>query len=410
MHARFIIDCRGRCLALLLTALVAAPAAAAPDPFTVAGVPVDMTADDAQTAQRAALEDGQQRALRQLFERLTLPADYDLLPPVTQDLISRSVRGFEIANERRAPRRYRADLTVQFNPEPVRTALRMAGLSYAETTSPRVLLLPVLVGGAEPALWSELNTWAEVWRRPAQRQGLVDLQVPLGELSDLAMIDAGRALAGDPIGLTEIRRQYRSSEALVAIARVDETGDVARVDIEVVRYGDMPEPVLAERVAGNPGEPIDQVLTTAAQTVRAHLENEWKSRNLLAFDQQNELIAMIGVRGFQEWLTVRQAIESLAQIRRMEIISLSPAEVLVKLHYLGDQMQLTGALAQRSLALASVGGVWTLAVVGGGPVPRATVQPAGIQPVSPTNGGAADGTDGSAGAPVDPPADDLFIE
>ncbi len=72
-----------RAAVLLAVALVITPPALgqAADPYTVTGVPVDATADNAADAQRMALEQGQRAAAQRLIDRLTLPQDREGPPP-----------------------------------------------------------------------------------------------------------------------------------------------------------------------------------------------------------------------------------------------------------------------------------------------------------------------------------------
>lgn len=71
-----------RAAVLFAAALLSAPALGqAADPYTIVGVPVDATADNAADAQRLALQQGQLAAAQRLIERLTLPRDRQGPPP-----------------------------------------------------------------------------------------------------------------------------------------------------------------------------------------------------------------------------------------------------------------------------------------------------------------------------------------
>lgn len=74
-----------RALVILTIAVLAwAPARAQQrDVYTVASVPVDATAANANAARDEARRDGEHRAYRMLLERLTLDADHARLPAAT---------------------------------------------------------------------------------------------------------------------------------------------------------------------------------------------------------------------------------------------------------------------------------------------------------------------------------------
>src|SRR5690348_8790050 len=155
-------------LVLVLAAASAAPAARAQnasptDIFTVANVPVDATAKSAAAAREAARIDGQRRAFRTLLERLTLAADRNRLPRLSDARITDMIRDFEVANERRSTVRYLADYTFRFRPDQVRQVLRNAGIPFAETISKPVTVLPILTQGSSSVLWDDPNPWRDAW-------------------------------------------------------------------------------------------------------------------------------------------------------------------------------------------------------------------------------------------------------
>src|SRR3546814_14433587 len=74
------------------------------DPFTVAKVPVDASADSAAAARPIAIAEGERRAFTLLLRRLTLPEDADRLPRASETLLTQIISGFEIGDERTSAR------------------------------------------------------------------------------------------------------------------------------------------------------------------------------------------------------------------------------------------------------------------------------------------------------------------
>ena len=109
--------------------------AAADAAFSVVGVAVDVTAANAETARKAALADGQQRAFRQLLERLVPEADHGRLPKLSDSAVTELVRGYEVSGERVGPNRYIASLTFHFKPGEVGDLLRNRNIPYAAAAS-----------------------------------------------------------------------------------------------------------------------------------------------------------------------------------------------------------------------------------------------------------------------------------
>src|SRR5262245_21151671 len=87
--------------------------------YTVSGIPVDVTADDAATARDQAILQGQREALKTLIENMmgTEKAAQIALPDDAG--ISEMVQDFEVESERLSAVRYVGTLTFRFLSDPV---------------------------------------------------------------------------------------------------------------------------------------------------------------------------------------------------------------------------------------------------------------------------------------------------
>ena len=151
---------------------------------------------------------GQIEGLRRLLRRLTPAAEHDRLPAVGAAEIQRYVQNFEISDERVASNRYLAQLTVRYDPDAVRTLLQGEGLSYAETVSEPLVVLPVYQVPGGPRLWPEDNPWWQAWAENLDPERLLRLVLPLGDLEDMATVTADGAVAGDAAALEALARRY----------------------------------------------------------------------------------------------------------------------------------------------------------------------------------------------------------
>ncbi|MGI9450083.1 MAG: DUF2066 domain-containing protein, partial [Geminicoccaceae bacterium] len=103
--------------------------------FTVSGIPVDVTADNAVSAREQAHQEGQRAGLSRLLRRLVPARNHADLPRVDQLPVERYVQNFEITNERLSNTRYLANMTVAFDPERVRELLQAERLPFSEKVS-----------------------------------------------------------------------------------------------------------------------------------------------------------------------------------------------------------------------------------------------------------------------------------
>jgi hypothetical protein len=350
-------------VALIVLAVAAASAA---DIFSVGPVPVDANGANATAARDAARVEGQRKALRLLFERLTLAGDWPRLPRIDDATLGRLVRDFSVANEKNSATRYLADYTVRFRPDQVRMVLRNAGIPFAETPSKPLIVLPVLTQGGNSVLWDSPNPWRDAWANRKALTGLVPFVVPTGDLADVAAIDAAQAIAGDAAALQRIAEQHGGGDVLVTQATQQGSGELRALTTGTSRFGsiaDMQDVRGNWRANSNEGEA--DFLARVADAVAREVEETWKRDNLLRGGQESTLTATVPIGGLKDWIAVRDRLAAVAAVKRTDIVSLTRTEARVDIHYMGDPKQLAVALSQRDLQLVEGTPFWTLRQSGG---------------------------------------------
>ena len=347
--------------ALAWSALAAAPATAAAV-FSVSGVAVDVTAVDAATAKAKAVAEAQRRALDRLLRRLALASEQARLPAVDTLDAASLVRAYEVDEEKVAPNRYIASLTVQFEPDAVRRLLRGLGIAFAETASEPVVVVPVFQSAQGLLLWQDDNPWRAAWAALPAADGLVPFVVPLGELADLVIVDAAVAAGGDREALSKLAERYDAGSTLVAEATVARDPAAGTITVRVTTRHFVAEGVEVGggTYSGAAADGLAPLLTTAARTTRAALEKAWKAEHVLRFDREERLQVDIPLGGFDDWLAVRHRLAGLALIRRFDVTALNVRFARVVLHFLGDVRQLAGALGYEGLALSREDDLWVL--------------------------------------------------
>jgi hypothetical protein len=350
--------------AALLALTLPARAADQPDIFTVAAVPVDATAANANAARDAARTDGERRAYKILLDRLTLAADRDKLPPANDALLNDLVSGFEVAKERVSGVRYLADYTFHFRADAVRRLLRQASVPYAETRSKPVVVLAVLQGDGGVTLWEDPNPWRDAWGKRLPRTGLVPLIVPYGDLEDVQAIDAEAATRGDTDRLQAIAQRYNGADVLLSVAKIAGATDPHTLSVATTRIS------VASAIAP---QSWDKSYTAAAGVSDADLfgdgvvgtaqqvEDGWKAANVLDFRRPGTMAVRVPLEDLKSWVAIRDRLAGVPAIQRSDLVTLGRGEARLTLHYFGDPEQLRLALAQRDLALTGSDPDWVLA-------------------------------------------------
>jgi hypothetical protein len=171
--------------------------------YTVSGIPVDVTADDAATARDKAIIDGQRAALQKLVESMMGAEKAKSIPLPSDDEIAAMVQDFEVENERVSSVRYVGSLTYRFLSDPVDRLVGRAPAGTLDATQMPMPAGPVRTITAKVPVAS-LQQWIEL------RQKLVG--VPLLHRADVRYLaqDEGKidlVFSGEPAQLMQALAQ-----------------------------------------------------------------------------------------------------------------------------------------------------------------------------------------------------------
>ncbi len=361
-------------LALWLAAFVPLAAAVAQTPsqtpsrsidedvFAVSDVGVDVTAKTAAVARELAIAEGHLEAFRRLIRRLVPKRDHASVPVQGGRALADLVRDLQVGQEKTSAVRYLATLKVRFRPDAVRKMLRRAGVPFAETRSRPVLVLPVLRHAGALLLWDGVNGWLKAWASLPPSDGLVPLIVPAGKLADINDIGPEQAARGDRGSMRAIAARYGASGILLAQAALT-GGPVLQVSASRLG-GPAQDRTLVRSFKGAEGETLDAFLGAAARDIRAEIEENWKSDNLLRFDEPRRLTAVAPLGGLADWVELRRRLSRVSFIQSSTLMSLSRSEAEIRLSYLGNEEQLILALARRDMSLTRQPLSWELRVTG----------------------------------------------
>jgi Uncharacterized protein conserved in bacteria (DUF2066) len=355
--------------ALLL--LLAVPLGMADDDFTVSNVHEDVTAASALAARDQALAQGQQQAFQTLMARLAPGSP----PRVTPDQLTDLIASFEVANERTSSVRYVADYTFHFKPNAVRQLLQQAGTSYAAPVRP-VVVLPVFRSGGETVLWDDPNPWRDAWADHVTTPGQLPVVVPVGDLTDVSLIDVPKALAGDAAAIGAMSARHQNDDVVVALAQLK--AQPTRLEITLTRYsgaGAGAPQTIDQVVSQHPGETESALFTRAVGFMILRLAQSWQSANAVNTSHVGTLEVRVPVTNFSDWIAIRDRLRGVGLVRGVDLVSFSAAEVEAAIRYVGDEGQLRTALAGAGLDLEGGDPDWTLTLRAAGATPPRTASP-----------------------------------
>jgi hypothetical protein len=341
-------------LCLLLGLVFFAPCSAAlagGDPYAVSGIGVDATASSATQAQNIAIVSGRARAWTTLSHRLTKAADWPKLPVLDDTAITRLIRTYQFANERRSTTRYTADITYVFNPDAVRHMFRTANIAYADMQAKPILVVPMSPG------YVPHSAWASIWANPKYATGAAPLMLPAGDSLDSASLSALNFNTATWQDVEPVASRTHATEAFL----VQVSQGKGALDIKLKRLGPGNSPPMPDvTVPITPGTTGPKLYASAADTAASAIIDEWKARSAIDFGKRNRLIVEVHVSDLAGWSALLQKLGTIPNITDVGVVAMNIGEARVALTYVGSQDQLHDLLAQATLDLSNQNGVWWL--------------------------------------------------
>lgn len=341
-------------LAIAVLVFPAAAFAAANDVFTVRNVPVDATSDGAVQARDIAIAQGQRVAYQRLLQRLTRREDWSRLPEAAADQLQNLVLGYQVADEQSSSTHYIAKITYSFKPPSIRNLLRTAGISFSETRSRPVLVLPIYESPGQIVLFEEPNPWKAAWARHDLSGELVPIILPSNDLEDSRAITAAQAKAAGWSEVAGLAQKYGVDRMIIADAAAGASGALA-VKTRIVSAS---EDSVSQQsfTAADPNTEFDQ----AVEATLSRVAESWKAATIINAGEQNTLVASVPFSSLQEWLSVRRKLRQTPTIQNFDVLALSTQGAEVQLTFGGTPDQLRIALAQVSLKLDQSGPHWSI--------------------------------------------------
>ena len=329
--------------------------------YTVSGIKVDETAETAAAARDRAVAAGHRLAFERLTARLVPRAGRERLPPLDAPQIPPMVSSFGIDEEKTSDVRYLGQLTFRFREADVRRHFRSKGVSFAETRSKPVLVLPLYEDAGALLLWDKPNPWFEAWRTLLPVDGLLPLLLPAGDLADIRDLSPEQAARGEADRLKALADRYGAA-AVVAMRASARIRSGSRSLTVAIRFfgGERHGKTETLEFAYDERKGLDEVIGRAARDAADRLEDDWKTANLLRFDDRQELVAAVPLAGLRDWVSIRSRLRSAEPLSEARLVSISRREATVRMSYFGASDQLRLALAQRDLLLEEEAGNWTL--------------------------------------------------
>ena len=325
---------------LFLLGFALSPKAFAGDAFTVSGVHVDATADNALDAQTRAIQAGQLEAARILVERLSLSSERAAkhFNGIAPEEGAKMIRGLSIANEKRSSNRYLGDITVAFSPPAVAAVMKAHGLRMIATQDRKRLVIPLY----EDRQVFAPNPWLKAWQDMDTSNTLTPMVVISPSPDVFSILSQPGASLSKLTTLQHIGRLYGVDKVLLLQARPQNGEIVSQIRDIALDTG------LARRLPNVRGYPAETVARAALKSV----EEDWKDRVVArssATSQDLPLTALFD--SARAWVRLQETLKNMDQISATKLLALSNHGASLIISYKGDIGQLRDELAYKGVVL-----------------------------------------------------------
>ncbi|MGI9481859.1 MAG: DUF2066 domain-containing protein [Hyphomicrobiales bacterium] len=330
------------------------------DVWTVSGVEVDVTAENAPQAKVIAIGEAQIIAFRRLVDRVVPTKSSARLKKLKPETIGRLMAGLSIEEERVAPKRYIAKLSIRFLQNKTKSLFSQYGARFAEQQSEPVLLIPVWLDPDGADMWGKENPWRMGWDALDLKNALVPAILPVGDETDQAAITAADAVNGNWNKLEALRIRYGAASVIVIAAEPK-----SDISLRGVMFGSSPVGNVAYDQTFS-GEDLETAGVAAARAFNLAVQDRWKNENLVTYRQSSEtasanvLKLAVPLRSMAEWNIMRSRIQATTGVGRIDVNSLSARGAVISVAFAGSLNELRNSLYQTGFSLQQVGGTWVL--------------------------------------------------
>jgi len=350
--------------------------------FTVTGVSVDETAEDAAAARASALRKARRTAFEMLSERLVPDASRRkaVLDDADEQAISTLIESFEINEEALSDVRYIATLTFYFRPDITKKFYQSRVYGELVTSAPdTVLILPVMRYSditTGSVFWGARNLWLAAWQKHDHSHSFVPVRIPVGDTADLRLASEADIVRHSAEAVDRLMQRYQATDAVMAIFEVEDPSFRYGLLHLYALNGD--EMAHMRTVNLDNGENVEGALFTdgIAKTV-FYLEDRWQQTakqatqpvraqtGLSAFFHgdttpepaqektgKEPIITDIAFTNMGEWLAIQKRVEETFSVEELEVLSLGRSSARTKIKFRGSEEQLRRAFGQQGLELA----------------------------------------------------------
>lgn len=319
--------------------------------YTVSGVTVDETADNAALAREQAMIKARRQALSMLAERILSGDDLKKFQLPADDMMGSFIQDFEIQGEKVAPTRYMASMTFRFIPDVVRSYLGQTELGIRQGAEHSVLILPFLSVEGKNLLWEEGNDWLAAWKRAPHRDLLTDIFVPTGDVLDAEAAGVDAVLSGATETISKLTSRYGAKEAVIAMAAGGTADKPLTIEIYQFVAGELSRTGTLNVVA-NDVEDTATLMDLGVTQVGDYLNVQQQAVSGGHRSGKLEIAANAAFGSAAQWADIQRRLDQIEGLEK-SVVSLGQMDAGLELTWTGDEATLRTQMAAQGLTLGA---------------------------------------------------------
>ncbi len=330
------------------------------DIFTISGIDIDKTDENASNAKEKAIEEGQYIAFEKLVERLAPSFDISDIQ-YDKNFVSSMIKSFEIDSEELSDTRYIASLTFYFAPnEAIDYIEKITHTKLVQNTPTPVLILPIIrfndiERGQE--LWAKDNVWYGAWKTYNLKRSFVPIKLPNADSIDAQLAPNSMVIKYDPASISKLMQRYQTSSSIIAILEMEDS-DFKHILLHIYSYNNNYREHIKTIDISSSGK-SDNILKKAVNKTIDLLNSDWKNKqktmsitnNIITDTVKSNLVSNVIFSNMGEWIKIQKALKDNFAIKNTKIISLNAKNAKLRLEYIGNLEQLRLALQDSGLEL-----------------------------------------------------------
>jgi hypothetical protein len=235
----------------------------------------------------------------------------------------------EATEERMTSHSYKAVMNFKFDHSKIRNFLTTSGIKYAERPPTKILLIPVLhQQDGRLNIWNK-GPWYSAWEALPQDVGLINYNLPEGDLSDIAYIDPEEVMVESYKKYLDLLRIYEVESMVVVFAT--DLGDKLEVSLrflspasDFLRY---------KSFEIEQGEGLGKFFKRVATSIAYDIDSEWKGTRVFERERLYSSKLIVDYKDSKEWENIQKKLEVIKIIRQIKIMSKNPTQAELEVVY-----------------------------------------------------------------------------